>query len=245
MELLTKGSRVIGRDRVPSRRTASDRIYDQLRDEIMRGGIPVGSVLNPSEIAGHHEVSAIPVREALQRLTAEGLVASKAYGRYQVRELEDEAVLELVDIRSNLEAFALRGRSFTAEELARLAGLCHSMRSADDFGDWLELDKEFHGVMCGWDSEVAAMVRNLRDRIQQHITLAMGGADRRSKALDEHWEILASLQAGDMRGAELGVQAHIGQTRRALAMSLESRGASPASDREGAEQANRRSVTAM
>lgn len=59
--------------------SAGDVIYDALRDAIIRGEIEEGEPLRQDTIAQMFNVSRIPVREAMQRLEAQGLVLSERY----------------------------------------------------------------------------------------------------------------------------------------------------------------------
>src|SRR4051794_22192488 len=61
------------------RRTASDEVADTLRGAIINGQFDDGQELNQVELARHFGVSRVPVREALRRLQAEGLVTAEAH----------------------------------------------------------------------------------------------------------------------------------------------------------------------
>src|SRR4051794_10802535 len=63
------------------RRTASDEVADTLREAIIAGTFEDGAELNQVELARHFGVSRVPVREALRRLEAEGLVSAEAHRR--------------------------------------------------------------------------------------------------------------------------------------------------------------------
>lgn len=58
------------------RQTASDYVADVLREAIISGQFEDGRELNQVELANHFNVSRVPVREALRRLQAEGLVSA-------------------------------------------------------------------------------------------------------------------------------------------------------------------------
>jgi len=90
------------------RHSVSDRIAEALRDVIVDGLLPVGEVLRQDEIAARFAVSKIPVREALKRLEAEGLVTFIRNRGAIVASLSTDEIVEYLDIRAMLEAHAAR-----------------------------------------------------------------------------------------------------------------------------------------
>jgi len=88
--------------------TLADQVYEKIRAAIFGGEFKPGMELNQVEVAKHFGVSRVPVREALRRLQAERLLSANPYQRYVVALLSLEQLLELHDIRAELEAFGIR-----------------------------------------------------------------------------------------------------------------------------------------
>ncbi|MBL0141681.1 MAG: GntR family transcriptional regulator [Betaproteobacteria bacterium] len=86
----------------------TDSIAAQLRERIFRGELSGGFPLRQGRIAEEFGVSRIPVREALNRLEAEGLVVRSHNRGCAVASLSMDDLLESVEIRKALEAAALR-----------------------------------------------------------------------------------------------------------------------------------------
>ncbi|HAM28190.1 MAG TPA: GntR family transcriptional regulator, partial [Microbacteriaceae bacterium] len=108
---------------------ASDRAYLVLREEIIDWGLPPGSVLGEVEQSARLGLSRTPLREALARLTADGLVRAQAGRGLVVTDISIENIRELFEVRQSLEAQA-----------ARLAAIRHE-------GDvFHELSREFQAV---------------------------------------------------------------------------------------------------
>src|SRR3954453_6739250 len=84
------------------RRTASDEVADTLRKAIIAGQFDDGEELNQVELAKHFGVSRVPVREALRRLEAEGLVSAEAHRRVVIPGLDRERISEIFEIRAVL-----------------------------------------------------------------------------------------------------------------------------------------------
>ena len=68
-------------------RTLSDRVFEIVREQIVRGALPEGQPIRQDALANELGVSKIPLREALARLEQEGLIASQANRGYTVRPL--------------------------------------------------------------------------------------------------------------------------------------------------------------
>src|SRR5262245_8699029 len=93
-----------------------DTIADSLRSAIVSGALPAGSALNQDRIAAEYGVSHIPVREAVRRLQAEGLVTYLPRRGAFVTELSAAEYLEIMEMREALETLALRKAIHSAGE---------------------------------------------------------------------------------------------------------------------------------
>ena len=82
---------------------AHDRVYRQLRTQIMHGEISPGAALTLRGIGKQFGVSMTPAREAVRRLVAEGALSMSSSGRVSTPELSNERIEELAAVRSLLE----------------------------------------------------------------------------------------------------------------------------------------------
>src|SRR5690242_5219433 len=85
-------------------RSKKDAVLDALRTAIIKGAFKPGARLVIDELAAHFGTSAIPVREALQQLQAEGLVIIQPYAGATVTLIEANLIVEIFEL---LEAFEL------------------------------------------------------------------------------------------------------------------------------------------
>jgi len=104
----------------------ADRAYYLILDQMLRGSLPVGSILSRRSLAEQFKMSLVPVAEALQRLEIEGLVESRPRAGTRVKAPNAEEVQERFELRQALECQAARlcaERSTFQErlELKRLA----------------------------------------------------------------------------------------------------------------------------
>lgn len=108
-------------------------LYEDLRAKIVTGEIVPGTPLVEGSLAAEYGVSRSPVREALSRLTYEGLV-ERHERALRVRVLKPEDVLEIYEVRIALEAAAARAAAMrrTDLDLARLQRAVDAMKELDD-----------------------------------------------------------------------------------------------------------------
>jgi DNA-binding GntR family transcriptional regulator len=115
--------------------TAQEWVYRALRFAVMSGQVQPGRALTIRGIAKMLDVSAMPVREALRRLTSEGALLLKANRRIMVPDVEPAKLAELIELRILLETHAAeRALPYIDEtKLAELHGLNEAQNAA--FGD--------------------------------------------------------------------------------------------------------------
>lgn len=200
-----------------SRSTLGDRVYDRVREAIIRGELPAGTEINQVELANTLGVSRVPVREALRRLQAERLLDANPFQRYVVTRLSREQVLELYDLRQMLEIFAtLRARSrpdFLDVDLPAAQAVADSMDLNMSAEDWLRADMEFHHSLHGRGSAVSGIIDEVRFRIYRYVHLATPDLPRRQEVLAEHQAILGALERGDEDEIRTLIEAHVEHTR--------------------------------
>ena len=132
-----------------NRRSLTDRAYDHLREAILQGELPVGTILAEASIADELGISKTPVRQALQLLRTEGLLEVGPRRQLAVRGFTPTHRNEIQKIREALEEIAVDTAcqviSLEDIDLLRLS-LLRQKRAADahDEEGFLVLDEEFH-----------------------------------------------------------------------------------------------------
>lgn len=144
--------------------TKADDIALALEESIVSGEIPPGSVLRQEHLSEQFAVSRTPVREALRRLAALGLVSFEPNRGVQVRELARDELQEAFLVRAELEGLAteIATPKMTAEGLAeleaaerrfsevthRLVEMSHAGRQDLQLArEWLHANHAFHDVI--------------------------------------------------------------------------------------------------
>ena len=216
-------------------RTKQEYVYQSLRGAIMRGELPPGQRLVIDDIARRLEVSAIPIREALQSLQAEGLVVSAPHVGATVASISQDEVHEVFAIMEGLETVAVREAAarLTPEQGESLGTIVADMDSAVDrqeYERWAEMNGKLHRSI----GEIAAMplLREMTDRalsrwerLRRHYFQGVL-VPRVEQAQREHRELLAALVARDPDASERVVRAHNRNAQAAYSAFLQQQGPS-------------------
>jgi DNA-binding GntR family transcriptional regulator len=129
--------------------TKTNLVYADLRSRILSGELEPGTRLVIRKIAQRHNVSDIPVREALRLLEKDNLILSHPYGSSFVRKATNEEVSEIFFIRGLLEGAAtqLCVNFVTGITMRKLDVLCERMENATverNVEEYARLNREFH-----------------------------------------------------------------------------------------------------
>ncbi len=93
---------------LPSTTTQAGQVFDHLRGEILSCRIAPGAKIRINEIAARLDVSLGSVREALSRLSAEGMVIAQAQKGYSIAPVSEEEFVDLTNTRISIEQLCLR-----------------------------------------------------------------------------------------------------------------------------------------
>ncbi|MGR3361772.1 MAG: GntR family transcriptional regulator [Paracoccus sp. (in: a-proteobacteria)] len=193
--------------------SASHRAYDMLRDRLLRFKFMPNQKINENLLADELRISRTPLREALNRLAAEGLLVSSGRG-LSIPGLEPEVVFDLFEARLEIECATVRMacERATDADLARMSDFLElSMAESPDASvdRLIELDLHFHDTIAklAGNKVLRQTLCNLNDRIHLIRWIAMEG--RRQGTQAEHRRILDHMQARDDRAAMAGMREHI------------------------------------
>lgn len=201
------------------RRTMADEVYEQIRVRILDGTISVGDELNQAHLARELNVSRVPVREALRRLQAERLIQGSPFQRYVVTGITPDVLTQLIDIREQLEVFAVRQHIevLTPESTAALWATHRDLVKRRDPESWLLGDIELHAHLGGADTEASRFVREIRERVHRYVRAVVSSPARRREACAEHALIIQAMVDHDADAAVRLLRTHIRHTRDVLA----------------------------
>lgn len=212
---------------MPTSKRVGERIVNQTREMILSGRIPPGTRIGQEALAEELGVSRLPVRDALNRLEAEGLVLLRPNSGAWVAKLDLIECVELYRIRERLEpmAFAAAVPVMTEAEIQELAGLVEDIEAAPDSETFGRLDRQFH--LQSYQPSGMRHVIELAERYwnkTQHYRRAytdLVGATGRWIIHAEHRLMIDALLRRDAEGAERLLTEHIRRTRFELSKQTE------------------------
>jgi len=234
--------------------TKADDIALVIEEAIVSGELAPGTVLRQEQLSEQFNVSRTPVREALRRLAALGLVSFVPNRGVRVRTLSRDELEEAFLVRAELESLATQAATpkFAPEDLAeldaaekRFAGISQQLRSLEPgderrsiMGDWVRANHAFHDVIY----RVAAlplveqMAKSARRTFSGPAVWAPG--DRSidglyAKNAEQHRAIKQAIAAGSATGARELAREHVLSSFHLLETILEQVGAQPRDWRAG------------
>ncbi|MDT2032172.1 GntR family transcriptional regulator [Planktomarina sp.] len=184
-----------------------DQVYDRLCMLLREGEFTPGEAVRVAHISEAFGVSAMPVREALTRLLAIGVVANVSGRSVGVPALGYEELTDLRDVRLEVEALAVRWAvrnrddNFVAELDALLERLEASERSSNVRG-YVKANYEFHLRLYqqSQSSVLIGIIDTLWLRVSPHL-YRLEREDHYKVSNSHHREIVHCIQKGDAKGA--------------------------------------------
>ncbi len=194
--------------------TVSDRVYKWIKDAIISGVLAPGERIIQEQLTQQLCVSRTPVRDALQRLSTEGLVVMKPFYGAMVFELSYKDLSEIYELRILLEQFAARKaiKEISESELSGLEELNALIeQNKGNVQTCMSYDREFHSSLCSVGQsnfiiEVLTSMWNKCDPYKSFYYTINGNIDR---TIAEHAEILRCLQAKDEDGLTKAIDHHL------------------------------------
>jgi DNA-binding GntR family transcriptional regulator len=196
----------------------SERAYAELKQRLLAGDFRLGARLREVALANLLGVSRTPIREALLRLHAGGLVQRQGDGGYVPVVPDVALVRSLYEVRVGLELQAIQrpARTGTAHDSAVLAGLVEEWEGlAEDDPkpgpSFVLVDESFHIGLATAAGNVGLVdvLRQVNERIRTVRMVDFRTADRVSSTIAEHVGIARALLAGDVISAERLLLGHV------------------------------------
>jgi DNA-binding GntR family transcriptional regulator len=206
---------------LPSRpQSLNELVYAELRRRILWGEIAPGSILSVRQLSAQFSVSPMPVRDAIRRLAVEELVEVTPRSSTRVSLISPEAVREIAEVRSRLEALAARLalQTLTSADVKRLRELLRSMQVAAGRNDpeaWHQANAEFHRVVIHRSGNrlLTRMTEGLWDRSIRHFSgRVLSQAHFRRLRDREHQRILQAIVKQDPDELEAAWRHHVYQS---------------------------------
>lgn len=216
-----------------AKQTRGDLVYAQLRGDILGGRYLPGDRLKFGALAAECDASMSVLREALTRLSLEGLVTNEANVGYAVTEISIPRLRELTDARLELEGLVF-GRAIGDGDLAwesSVVAAHHQMvgtryLTGDEpvrvTDDWARAHAAFHRALldgCA-NKKLLQLANGLRDEAELYRRWSQPLGQEKNRDLDgEHRRIMELALARDATGAVSALREHISHTTELLVTS--------------------------
>ena len=206
-----------------NRATLAEQVYDYLRQEILADAYPPGAPLPEQTLAQQLNVSRVPVREALRRLAAEGLVTLRPRQGACVSTFSPQQFLDAYRVREALEDLAIKLAlpHLSTADLEELETLQDTMRRSAGAGDadaFFAANRAFHALFVhrSRNEYLASMYFPLLDQMSRHVSSSLGLRGGLERSIEEHQAILGAVRAGDAEDAARLLREHIHVPQRAI-----------------------------
>lgn len=199
--------------------SATDRVADTLRREIVGNRLRSGLPLVESQLVERLGVSRTPIREALKLLAAEGLVDLRRNRAAIVAPLDPVELAHLFEVEEALESFAagLAAERISPLDIERLERLQVRMEAAEAAGDrdrYIRFNQRIHLVIiaASGNPSLAKTHERVLGGLQRARNVALATEGRVEESIREHREILEALRRGDRDAACRAMARHIART---------------------------------
>jgi DNA-binding GntR family transcriptional regulator len=211
-----------------------DQVYSILWDQIASRKLRPGDKISDLRLSEELGVSRTPVREALHRLTQDGIVRTESRRGFFIPTFSSQDVHEVYDIRCALEVLAVRlalphlTRERLDQEVWNLAQARQKVEQGDaDARDyWLKVDRGFHQLLAdaSQNRRLTGLIAGLQAQIAVFQVFGTHFHPINLLSLDHHQEILAALIDHDRLGAEQAMERHIHEVKGWMLDELASQG---------------------
>jgi len=198
---------------------AVTRAYEAIKAAVMSGELAAGTRVKEELIAEKVGVSRTPIREALNKLTAEGFLTMPPNQGARVVQWSARDLMEITDLRAVLESHGagIAAERISSAHLQEIDQLCERMESAvasgsdQDMDALTELNSQFHMTIIAASGNVrlADVIGNLAHPLLVQRRFEGFNRARLQRSLDHHREIADALWAGDSAWASAIMRAHI------------------------------------
>lgn len=200
---------------------AVESAYRYIRKAIVSGELKSGETLQEAKLAKQIGVSRTPVREALSRLSNEGLVLLERYRRGQVASFTIEEIAEIFLLRAKLESHGAyrAAQRITDAQIKHLEQLEQKMESLfaelgwhDHLFEFDRLNNEFHATIAA-AADSPRLVRILASSLELPASIfnfyTETHEERTRRTHRQHHELIDALKARNPHWAEAAMNAHL------------------------------------
>ncbi|MDR6537528.1 GntR family transcriptional regulator [Variovorax soli] len=209
--------------RLDRTRLAAPQVLEKLRDAILSLDLVPGTVLARQELADRFGVSQTPVREALLRLSEEGLVDVFPQHATLVSRIDIVAARQAHFLRRSIELelvhqLALEAPAGMVEQMKATIAQQAALAAAQRYGDFGGADRAFHRLMyeAGGVPDLWELVGRVSGHVDRLRRLHLPTAGKTEAILRDHRAIVRCIQAKDPAAAQAALRKHLSGTLSAV-----------------------------
>ncbi|MET0219083.1 MAG: GntR family transcriptional regulator [Tardiphaga sp.] len=208
-------------ERLERGRQAAPQVFERLRDTIISLKLPPGSALSRTALAAQYGVSSTPVRDALMRLDAEGLVEVFPQYATVVSRIDIDLARQAHFLRLALELEIVRDLALHCSDgfvgdMKRALALQQELLEAGDFEGFMVADNAFHMqfyTAAGRDG-LWTLVKSRSGHIDRLRRINLPSPGKAQDILKHHKLIVKAIKNGDADAAQEHLRAHLSGTLR-------------------------------
>jgi DNA-binding GntR family transcriptional regulator len=192
--------------------------YSELRQLILSGGLAPGSRVSQYELADNMQMSITPLREAIRRLSSEGLIIMDTHRDSRVADVSASEARELLEVRLSLEPSAteLAAHRRTEADIAAMRTAAEKLLPVTRVWgeDAITAHRDFHRAVyaASHNASLIKLLDDLWDKSDRYRRLGLelpSGDEPRTIDLNQHHQILELVASGDGPGAAELARTHI------------------------------------
>ena len=195
-------------------------VYDRIKQMIMDNELPAGMPLVERTLSNELNVSRTPIREALRKLSNEGMVEIKEGKGVYVAELHFEDVIEIFELRESLECLATKlcVQRRTEAMVNRLTEYLNEQEKAyqnEAHGEFMHIDMLMHNYIAesSKNKRLAVMISSIYDQVARMAISVQEDSVIRDIAITEHRKLIQAIREGKVDEAVEVMCCHIASVK--------------------------------
>lgn len=197
--------------------------YDAIKLDIVERRLSAGTRLVDSKLAEKYGISRTPIRDALMRLTEEGLVENTGKGYYVYMPSADD-IRELFELRLMMDLYSAsviieQRLLLNPDNRRRIDLACNCPDGKISENSFVASDERFHGEMMALtgNNRLINFYESIRNQMRAFRNVTARSAERMKQASNDHMLIYQAIVLGDLHAAEEAIRKH---TRQSMADAL-------------------------
>ena len=182
-----------------------DQVREHLLQQMKKGNLREGQIINLAALARELKVSVTPIREALTQLQQSRIITAIPNRGFIISELSQNEAKDLYELVADLEVMAIENSTFTEDSVALLKSQQIVFKEAEDTVDRINAKLEFHRLLtCNYGNTLAQQIlEDLKIRIFFYEREFMGDDFLYSKSDNQHDAIISAIEGDNVPTASL------------------------------------------